>query len=140
MKRLYSAALLLILNSPILQAEQSTKYNDFEVHHTIFNSMFLNPAIASKYGLKRGENLGIINISILGTNGHVSHPINGSYKNLLGQHFVLSFRKLADENAVYFIALFDFDDADILNFTINISLPQGDEQIYLRKQMYRDRS
>ena len=140
MKRLYFTVLLIMLNGPILQAETSTKYIDFEVHHTIFNSMFLNPAIASKYGLRRGENLGVINISVLGKEGHVSRPISGSYKNLLGQQFGLSFRKLVDENAVYFIALFDFDDADVLNFTINVSLPQGNEQIYLRKQMYRHRS
>ena len=100
MKRLYFTVLLIMLNGPILQADPSTKYNDFEVHHTIFNSMFLNPAIASKYGLRRGENLGVINISVLGKEGHVSRPISGSYKNLLGQQFGLSFRKLVDENAV----------------------------------------
>ena len=123
-----------------LQAEQSVEFGDFEVHHSIFNSTFLSPAIATKYSLRRGGSIAVMNISVMEKESAVSLPLKGTYTNLLGQVFELFFREIKDGIAVYSIAVFNFDDGDILNFTIKVTFPHGDEQIYLRKKMYRNRS
>ena len=120
-------------------AEQKFEFEDWEVHYSVFNSMFLTPEVAEKYGITRARDRAVITISVLNPDAKsVAVDLTGSYKNQLSQEYKLKFQKI-DETAVYFVATLRFTDSEILRFKVVAALPQGNREVSFQQKLYVDR-
>lgn len=120
-------------------AEQKFEFEDWEVHYSVFNSMFLTPEVAEKYGITRARDRAVITISVLDPESKsVAVDLTGSYKNQLSQEYKLKFTKI-DETAVYFVSTLRFTDREILRFSVVAALPQGNREMSFQQKMYVDR-
>lgn len=117
---------LLACFSGSANAEQKQTLGDWEVHYSAFTSTFLAPKVAATYDITRSASKGVLNIAVLDKNTQAPQApgVTGQVVNPLGQVQTLDFQKITESEAVYYIAQFDYTNAETLRFTINI----GDEQ------------
>jgi hypothetical protein len=137
------ALLGLLLLSPVTVAE-SEVFGDFEVHYSVVNSTFIDPAIASRYQIVRGNDRAFINLAIRkrlpdGSDIAVSASLEGRTWDLFQNQF-LEFREIREESAIYYIADFEFSDGELRFFNISL-LPEGAErsrQLKFQHKVYVD--
>ena len=132
------AIALLALVAGIANAEQFEQYGPWRVHYIAFNASLLSATIAERYGIVRGRNKGLVNITAVGTAGRGERAgVTGRYRNLLGQSYALDFREIDDGDAVYYLAAFDFDNAETLRFEVLLDLPgHGTETLRFQQPLY----
>ena len=58
------AGLLLACCALPAAAQQSTRYEQFELHHSIVYTTFLSPEVAAEYGIARGADKAILTLSV----------------------------------------------------------------------------
>lgn len=110
---------------------------DWTVHYSVFNSMFLQPEIAQRYGITRARSRSVLNVSIHNAKGQVMDvPVSGAYRNLLGQESSLSFRKVKEGDACYFIATFTADDREKLHFFLQVVTGESKHSIDFKKTVH----
>jgi len=118
-------AALLVLASQATFAEQKYDFENLEVHYIALPSMFIEPAIATQYGLKRSKHIGLVNISILDKTQQ-SMPIEadliGVGRNLIGQIEQLTFKKITEGKSIYYIATYPFTNEEIVKFEVQIKV------------------
>ena len=125
-KMLARSALLAALAVPLAaHAEQSRQFGDFEVHYNALSSSQLTPAIARGYGIERSPQRGIVTLSVLvRKKGIVGTPVKatltGSAVNPNQQRSDLSFREIAEHDAVYYIGEFSKTARDTIKFKVSI--------------------
>ncbi len=124
------ALLGLLLFSPLAAAESET-FGDFEVHYSVVNSTFIDPAIANRYQIVRGKNRAFINLAIRkrlpdGSDTAASARLEGRTWDLFQNQF-LEFREIREAAAIYYIADFEFSDGELRFFNITL-LPEGAER------------
>ena len=129
---------LLALAAGLANAEQFERYGAWRVHYIAFNASLLSTTIAERYGIVRGRNKGLINITAVGAAGRGERAgVTGRYRNLLGQSYDLEFREIDDGDAVYYLAAFDFDNAETLRFEVFLDLPDhGTETLRFQQPLY----
>ena len=126
-KRL-TATLCLLLLATASQAG-SKDFGDFAVQWSVFPSTFLTPEIARENDLNRSRGIGIINIAIM-TEGEkggletVSGQVEGKALNDIQQAKFLAFRRIEEGKSVYFIAEYQYANAELMTFQIT-ARPQG---------------
>ncbi len=138
------SALIAVLLTPTAAAE-SVDFGDYQVHYSIFSSSFLQPEIAAKNGLNRRKSIGIINISIMeetenGGLRTVGGQVEGKVLNDIQQQRFLGFRRISEGDAVYYIAEFQYRNAELLTFQVT-ARPQGgssDLPIRMAHTLYND--
>ena len=121
-----AAALLLALLATAARAEMR-QYGSFEVHYSVFSSSFLQPDVAAAYGIVRAKDRALINIAVrrgTGDAATVSAAVSGTRGDLIHKT-PLGFREIREEQAVYYIAEFDFVSGETQYFDIAI-LPAGE--------------
>lgn len=116
---LFSLAMLLPFNA---SAEQQKTLGQWQVHYNAFNSTFLSPAIATQYDVTRSASNGVLNIAVLDKDTLTSQSpgVSGQAVNPLGQVQQLAFQHIHEGDAAYYIAQFDFTNAETLRFSIQI--------------------
>jgi hypothetical protein len=136
MKRLLALCVLLLAVDT--GAEQMQRLGDWDVHYILFPTTFLNPEIAASYGITRGADLALLNISVLNDEGTPTRvSIEGTVTNLLGQQQPLGFSETREEDAVYYLASIRYTDREVLRFAIDITPPDGKSQrLEFQQQMY----
>lgn len=112
-----TAALLLSLGAA---AEQKITSGALDIHYIVFNSSFLQPAVAKASGLERGKNIAVLNVSPLRDGKGEKSTVTGTLTNLLGQTKNLNFREIDEGDAVYYIAQFPIDSRELLKFDIRL--------------------
>lgn len=129
---------LLALAAGLANAEQFARYGQWRVHYIAFNASLLSATIAERYGIVRGRNKGLVNITAVGAAGRGERAsVTGHYRNLLGQTYDLEFREIDDGDAVYYLAAFDFDNAETLRFEVLLDLPgHGTETLRFQQPLY----
>lgn len=115
-------------------AEQMVSHGDYEIHYNAFNSSFLQPEVASAYGIRRSKTKGLLNVSVLqkqadGSTRPVSAVIEGEVANLIAQKQTLSFSKVEETNALYYIGDFGFTDDQVLRFSLKVQ-PNPNQPAY----------
>ena len=132
------AVALLTLTAGLANAEQFERYGAWRVHYIAFNASLLSATIAERYGIVRGRNKGLVNITAVGAAGRGERAgVTGRYRNLLGQSYDLEFREIDDGDAVYYLAAFDFDNAETLRFEVLLDLPDhGVETLRFQQPLY----
>ncbi|WP_296061314.1 DUF4426 domain-containing protein [uncultured Amphritea sp.] len=135
-----TAALLLIAGllggafSTSATAEQMVSHGDYMIHYNAFNSSFIQPDVASSYGIQRGKTKGLLNISVLkkqadGSTKPVSAMVSGDVTNLISQKQTLNFKKIEETGALYYIGDFGFTDDQVLRFNLQVQ-PDPNQPAY----------
>jgi hypothetical protein len=135
---------LLMLCAQSVFAEETT-FGDYTIHYQAVNSTFLTPDIAEQYDIVRSERRAFLNIAVLrnetdGSTTPVSATINGIKHNLLQQSQAIEFAQIREGEAIYYIGQFDFSNAEILRFTVEVQ-PEGREPghtLEWNTQLYSD--
>jgi hypothetical protein len=127
-------SLLLTAVAPAF-AENSTRTDGYTIHHNAFLTSDLSPEMASRYGIRRSNNRGMINISIIkeipGTTGKaVTAKVQVTARNLRGQVRNIPLREVKEENAVYYLGDFLVENREQVTFNIEV-IPEG-----TRKPLY----
>ena len=135
---LFTSLLAALLFATHLHAEQFREFGDWRVHYIAVGASFLPPEVAERHGIVRGDNKAIVNISAIGADGRSGAiGITGSVTNLLGQETSLRFREVRDGAAIYYIAPFDFEEAETLRFELRLTLPDhGAEALSFQQALY----
>ena len=122
-----------------LHAEQFRDFGDWRIHYIAVGASFLPVEVAERHGIVRGDNKAIVNISAIGAGGRSGAiGIAGTVTNLLGQKTTLRFREVRDGAAIYYLAPFDFEDAETLRFELRLTLPDhGEETLSFQQPLYR---
>lgn len=122
-----SALLVLLFACAVTpaMAEQMVSHGDYEIHYNAFNSSFIQPNVASQYGIKRSKTKGLLNVSVLkkqadGSTKPVPALVSGEAVNLIAQKQTLSFNKVEETNALYYIGDFGFTDDQVLRFNLKV--------------------
>ena len=118
-----AAVAVLVLAAGVLSAEQKQAFGDYEVHYSVFNPSFLRAEVADRYGVVRGRDKAVVNVSIQNEERSVAVSVTGTVKNLLGQLQPLDFREVKEGEAVYYLATLTYQDRDTLRFEITADLP-----------------
>lgn len=122
------SALIIAFLAPSAAAEY-VDFGDYQVHYSIFSSSFLQPEVAAENNLQRSKSIGIINISIMeeteeGGLRTVGGQVEGKVLNDIRQQSFLGFRRISEGDAVYYIAEFQYRNAELLTFQVT-ARPQG---------------
>jgi hypothetical protein len=119
-------------------AEQFKAFDDVQVHYMVVNTLFLRPEIAAHYGIVRGRDRAIVNVSVLDEDGtSLPAQVSGTTINLLSQEAPLEFTVYSEDPAIYYIAPLRYTDQDVLRFRISVVV-EGREPMLLefQQQMY----
>jgi hypothetical protein len=129
---------VLIASALPAAARQSELFDDVEVHYVVFNTMFLTPEIARQYGITRGRDRALLNVSVIGRDAEPQPAeVTASYSNLLGQRSVLPLEEVREANAVYYIGAFRYTDEDTLRFHIGVRTRTGSlHEVTFQQKMY----
>ncbi|TVP59574.1 MAG: DUF4426 domain-containing protein [Halomonadaceae bacterium] len=129
------------------QADNSTRFGKYTVHYNAIPSSFIKPEVAEAHGLTRSRSVGLLNISVLendpehtGPDKGVSANIEGQLTNNIQQQRRLSFRRVQDGDAVYYLAQFQYSEGELLTFNIEAS-PHGQDRTFpirFTKELYSD--
>jgi len=116
------AALALML-FPVLSHAGSKDFGEYTVQWSVFPSTFLTPEIAKVNGLNRSRGIGVVNIAIMtkdedGGTSTVSGQVEGKALNDVQQAKFLAFRRIQEGEAVYFIAEYQYGNAELMTFQI----------------------
>ena len=130
-----AALLLLAVGS---QAERKAVFGEYAVHYTVFNTKFLRPEIAERYGVERARDRALANVSVLDAAGRaIDVPVTGFFRNLLGQVEPLSFRTVRAGDSTYYLASLTYPHAEALRFEIVADLPgHGPATVSFQQTLY----
>jgi hypothetical protein len=113
----------LLLFAPA-HADQFQAFDGVEVHYVVLNTLFLQEDIAARYGVERGRDHAIVNLSVLDRDGAaLAAEVTGSTINLLNQSSPLLFTTKRDGESIYSIASFHYTDRDVLRFALTVNVP-----------------
>jgi len=116
-------------------AQQSERFGPFELHYSVVNTTFIDPAIAASYGITRGKKRAFINLAVREHSGATAAPrsmlITGRTWDLL-QRQTLEFREIREGEAIYYIAEFRFINEEWRFFEIDFR-PDGADETYTFK-------
>ncbi len=139
--------LCLLMLSTLLastaHAEQMKAFGPWQFHYIVLPTKFLQAKTAQSYGIVRGEDRALINVSIIHTdNGPTPARVEGEYINLLSQRRPLEFREVREGEAVYYLAEIKHTDRDTLRFELS-AWPEGAGtaplEIKVMQRMYVER-
>lgn len=136
--------LILVAGSALAANQESFKWHgDQRIFYSAFGSTFLSPEVAVANQIVRGKDRGIVNIAVveqLGTG--TSAEVSGVVQNIFQQTQTLKFTEIREQDTLYYLAPFKFDNEDLLTFKIRV-LPSvengaGAYQFKFQKKMYHD--
>ncbi len=119
-------------------------FGDYEVHYSVFNSSFLGPENAARYGVVRAADRAVLNISVRSRRDGKSRPVPAqvrAIRNDLIHRRPLEFTRVQEQDAVYYLAQFLFQHRERLHFEITVE-PAGGSRAYsfrFQQRLYRDR-
>ena len=127
----------ILIATPAFAAQFRT-FGDIEVHYSVVNTLFLESAITSQYGIERGRDRAIFNIAVLDHDGTpVAATVTGTVLDLLNHEQPLTFRAIEEPTSVYYLAPLKYTDGDVLRFRIEVRLPNREPmQLEFQQPMY----
>jgi len=136
--------LALALLAPVAAAQQSEHFGPYELHYSVVNTTFLEPQVAAAYGITRGKDKAILNLSLREQVGSDSEArsmlLKGRSWDLMQRGGALEFQEIREGPAIYYIAEFEFLDREWRHFEVDFR-PAGTERSYtfkFRHQLFRD--
>jgi len=142
--KLPSAAILLfMLLCTSAQAQLSERFGDYELHYSIVNTTFIEPAVAAQYGLARGSRRAIVNLSLRehledGSTVAREMSLKGRSWDLTQSQVNFDFIDVREGPAIYYIGEFKFINREWRFFEVEFS-PEGSDEAFtleFKQQMY----
>ena len=133
--------LLILLLIPLhSHAEQKQMLGPYEAHYVVVQSTFFKEDVAAKYGIVRGRDRALMNLSFLDESlSPVAVSLSGISKNLLSQEVALEFREVREGPAIYYLAEVRHTDRETLRFRIQVTTPDGESrELVFQQQMFWD--
>lgn len=132
----------LALAAAPLQAQQSTRFDQFELHHSIVYTTFLSPEVAAEYGIARGRDKAMLTLSVrdaeAGDTAGRPMLIKGRTWDLISGS-ELDVREIREGDATYYIIPFEFLDREHRFFEFSFR-PEGSTRSYqhkMQRQLWR---
>lgn len=128
-------ALVLLLPPHVSWAETAKRFGDYELHYNAFHSIDVSPKAIRAHKLKRGPNIGMLNISLLRhgaegkTNPERAQVIVQS-SNLVGQIKNLEVKPIIEPGALYYIAYFRFANEETFRFRVQVTPESAPEKTF----------
>ena len=121
-------------------AEQKQTLGEWDVHYMVVGTPFLTPEVAASYGIVRSKFNALVNISVLNkTSGEAQRAdVTGTAKNLLGNTRKLTFKKVEDGDAIYYLAVLPFRDQETFRFDIDVQKGASKQTLKFQQKMYVD--
>jgi hypothetical protein len=121
-------------------AEIKKDLGDWEVHYIAFTTTFLTPEIARANNIVRSSKNALVNISVLNKRTKEAQDVNisGTARNLLGTSKTLSFKKVKEGSAIYYLASVPFSDKEVLRFSIDINQGRSNQNLKFQQTMYAE--
>ncbi|MCY4472489.1 MAG: DUF4426 domain-containing protein [Kistimonas sp.] len=117
---LTSLALLAVtMGSPALAYEK--KFGDILVHYSTFDTAFLSPEIAARYGIERSSRKGCINLAVHKNDKPQRAQITITRSNLMGQRKTLKPRLIEEGDAIYYLVFLDITPGELFKFDLSIT-------------------
>jgi hypothetical protein len=130
---------LLTLLATVGHTEQKQRLGPYDVHYMVVRSTFFNETIAEQYGIVRGRDRALMNVSILDGDTAVAAAVEGVVINLLDQRIDLDFREIREGSAIYYLAEVKHTDRETLRFVVTITGPDGTPRtLRFQQMMYWD--
>ncbi len=122
---LLAACITLVISVTSLAQEGiSTTVDNYRVFHSVFNSSFLQPEVASAYDLIRGKDQVFVNIVVTEANNPkgLGKPavIKGTATNLMRQQRTLDFVQIREQDTVYYLAPLRITNEEVMHFDIQV--------------------
>lgn len=110
------------------------------MHYIVFGTPFLTPEVAKSYGIVRSKFNALVNISVLDSDTQKAQTVamSGTARNLLGTSKPLSFKKVVDGNAIYYLAILPFRDQETYRFSVEIQQGGKTQTLQFQQKMYVD--
>ena len=124
----------------VSSAEQKSTLGQWDVHYIAFGSTFITPDIAKNYGIVRSKYNAIVNISVLDSTSQEAQNVSmtGKATNLLGTAKTLTFKKVTEGDAIYYLATLKFDNMETYRFEIDIQRGNEKQTLKFSQKMYVD--
>ena len=123
---LFISCIFCLLCPTVMLAEQKQRLGSFEVHYVVVPSTFFDEKIAERYGIVRGRDRALMNLSILDQQQQPTGvTLSGEVTNLLEQRNGLDFREISEGDAIYYLAEIRHTDRETLRFHVEITTPDG---------------
>lgn len=135
----FLSALLMCLSLQA-NAEQKQTLGEWDVHYMVVNTPFLTPEVAANYGIVRSKYNALVNISVLDKDSGKAQrvSVDGHATNLLGKKRDLSFKKVEDGDAIYYLAVLPFRDQETYRFEISVKKVSSQQTLKFKQKMYVD--
>jgi hypothetical protein len=127
--------LLLGFGATNAHGQQSTRYDEFELHHSIVYTTFVAPEVAAEYGIIRGADKAMLTLSVRdASSGDLAGrpmQINGRTWDLITGG-AMDVREIREGRATYYIVPFEFLDREYRFFEFSFQ-PEGADKSYEHK-------
>ncbi len=148
----FIASTLLFCGMARAQPAGVETFGEYEVHYSIFNTSFLTPEVAKRNDIVRSKRKGMVTISVIKkpmadatTESQLNSPI-GVSANVTGNVYdlihrtPLTFKKVREQTAIYYLATFDIENRIDVYFTFNVQPDPNKDPltIELKKRLYWD--
>ena len=133
--RLIAGVLLGFIVTTTALAQQSTRFGQYELHHSIVYTTFLSPEVAAEYGIARGTDKAILTLSVRDVD---SGEIAGRPMTIDGRTWDLitggdmDIKEIREGRATYYIIPFEFLDREYRFFEFTFQ-PEGAEAPFEHK-------
>ncbi|MGB2173243.1 MAG: DUF4426 domain-containing protein [Porticoccaceae bacterium] len=143
MKYLIMLSMLLTSMATAEIAKQShyKQHGDVKIFYSAFESAFIAPEVAVAYNFVRGKDRGLVNIAVVKKLGQGEPAkISGQVFNIFQQSQQLEFIGIKEQDSIYYLAPFEFENEDLLTFKISVDSPasQGPYSFKFQKKMYHN--
>lgn len=134
-KPLAAIIVLLALGSLNTHGQQSERFDQYELHHSVVYTTFLSAEIAARYGIVRGHDKAMLTLSVRDADTQelagMPMEISGQTWDLI-QSQTLALQEIREGRATYYIAPFEFIDREWRFFEFEFQ-PKGSEKRYRYK-------
>jgi hypothetical protein len=133
MKYLYF--LCLLLSASFAHAQQSARFDEFELHYSIVYTTFLTADIAAEFDIPRGKDKAMLTLSVRDAD---AGDIEGRPMAISGRTWDLitggdmKVREVREGRATYYLVPFEFLDREYRFFEFDFT-PDGSEKTYSYK-------
>jgi hypothetical protein len=127
--------LLLGLGATNANGQQSTRYDEFELHHSIVYTTFVAPEVAAEYGIIRGADKAMLTLSVRDAS---SGDLAGRPMQISGRTWdlitggAMDVREIREGRATYYIVPFEFLDREYRFFEFSFQ-PEGADKSFEHK-------
>ena len=138
--------LIILFSLALSLAAQADQHNvkqhgDHKIFFSAFNSTFIDPDIAVANQIVRGKDKGLVNIAVVLEAGSGEPAIiSGNVYNIFQMSQKLEFFEVREQDTIYYLAPFEFENEDFLTFKISVKTESGKPayQLKFQKKMYHD--